>query len=283
MRASTPTAEIRRTYRGPLVLLCTMRPVLFAIVLLCATASSASAHVEILSPTPRYTLAETSGGANKACPCGAGLSNRLCNVDGDRNDSNRAAPAKITALISGETLTLRFDEYVGHTGRYRVAIDYNGADLADFNANILVDMEDPAGSAGNIGDGSIWEISVPLPDFSCDNCTLQLIQVMDGNTTDPVPDPIGRSSYYACTDIVLTGGDAYPPGQDNLSVEPGAPDAGPGGNTGGDDDAGGGNGGGNGGNGGGVQGGCQTAPSSTWLAAFGILLVLGLGRRRRSL
>jgi MYXO-CTERM domain-containing protein len=182
--------------------------VLFSLVLCCMTAGAAEAHIELLSPTPRYTIAES--GDNKACPCGTGTSNRLCNVDGERSDSNRAVEARVTTLDSGSMLTLRFEEYVGHTGRFRVAIDYEGADLEDFNSNILLDIPDPAGSTGNIGQGSIWEIEVPLPDVACDECTLQLIQVMNGNTVDPVLDPVGKSSYYTCADIKLVGGAPLP-------------------------------------------------------------------------
>jgi hypothetical protein len=42
-----------------------------------------------------------------------------------------------------------------------------------------------------------------VPETPCDNCTLQVIQMMDGNMDDPVPDPVGRSSYYQCADIVI--------------------------------------------------------------------------------
>ena len=180
----------------------------FSILCCCLLAGTAEAHIELFSPTPRYTIAES--GDNKACPCGLGSSNRLCNVDGDRSDPARAAEARVTTLDSGSTVTLRFEEYVGHTGRYRVAIDFDGADLEDFNNNILVDIPDPSGADGNIGQGPIWEIDVPLPDVACDNCTLQLIQVMNGNTADPVLDTVGVSSYYTCADIKLVGG-ATPP------------------------------------------------------------------------
>lgn len=189
-----------------------MRTTLLALLLSCVLAATADAHIELLEPVARYPLSVS--GDNKACPCGLGQSNRLCDVEGDRSDPDRSTD-RVTTLTAGTTVTFRFDEYVGHAGRYRVAIDYDGADLDDFNENILVDIPDPSGSAGNTGQGSIWEIDVPLPNIACDNCTLQLVQMMDGNTTDPVPDPAGRSSYYTCADIVLIGGtgtaDAGPP------------------------------------------------------------------------
>ena len=157
----------------------------------------AAAHINLLSPPPRYS----GDSGNKACPCGVGLSNRFCDVEGDRSDADRSA--QVTTLVAGSKLVLRFDEYIGHAGRYRIAFDVDGADQADFDAHILVDIPDPAGNTGNSGQGSIWEIEVPVPNAPCDRCTLQLVQMMDGNTDDPVPTPIGRSSYYQCADIVI--------------------------------------------------------------------------------
>ncbi len=231
-----------------------MRTTLLIALFTVASVSTADAHIELLSPTARYTIAES--GDNKACPCGLGDSNRLCNIPEDRSDPNRSD--RVTTLTAGGTVTVRFSEYVGHSGRYRVAIDFDGADLDDFNDNILLDVPDPPGSAGNTGDGSIWEFEVQLPDMECDNCTLQLIQMMDGNTTDPVPDPVGRSSYYTCADIILAGGN-------------GGPDAGPGvdaadGGGNGDDDG----------------CGCRTvSPSSGW-PVLGVLLMLAWRNRKRN-
>jgi MYXO-CTERM domain-containing protein len=237
------------------------RITLFSVVLCCMIAGDASAHIELFEPTPRYTIAES--GDNKACPCGLGSSNRLCNVDGDRSDPDRAGDARVTTLQSGSTVTFRFEEYVGHTGRYRVAIDYDGADLEDFNNNILVDIPDPAGAEGNIGQGAIWEIEVPLPDVACETCTLQLIQVMNGNTADPVLDTVGVSSYYTCADIKLVGGTPMP----DAGAVGGGADAGdapppPSQPTGGC--------------------GCQAGGNTTSaLASLGLLMAIGFAWRRR--
>jgi hypothetical protein len=58
-----------------------------------------------------------------------------------------------------------------------------------------------------MGQGSLWEYQVQLPNMTCDNCTLELIQVMDGDMTDPVPDPSTRGgTYFQCADIVLADG-----------------------------------------------------------------------------
>ncbi len=231
-------------------------------------ATPAQAHIELIEPPARYDI-NVNPIANKACPCGVSVNNdpnnnRTCAVDGDRNDPKRSN--NVTTLLMGSTLKVRFKEYVAHSGRYRIAIDMDGADLADFNSNILLDEMDPPTDTGNTGNGNNWEFEVTLPNQACDNCTLQLIQVMDGMMDTPVPDPVGRSSYYTCADIKLV---------EELGTEP---DAGTGG---------GGNGGGGGGNGGGgngtATGGCQIggsqAPSTSFL--LGLALFVFLGHRRR--
>jgi MYXO-CTERM domain-containing protein len=49
----------------------------------------------------------------------------------------------------------------------------------------------------------VWEFDVQLPDMTCDDCTLQVIQVMQGGTENPVADPAPLSTYYTCADIRL--------------------------------------------------------------------------------
>jgi len=117
--------------------------------------------------------------------------------NGVQSDPNRSS--NVTTYAAGQTITVEFDEYIGHTGRIRVAFDPDGADLADFNAHVLADIPDPS------GDGGRKTIQVTLPDTPCARCTLQLIQVMNGNTRDPIANPTGASTYYDCADIVLTG------------------------------------------------------------------------------
>ena len=166
--------------------------------------SLAWAHIGIECPPARYP---SNGFANnKDCPCGVGTGGTTCT--GDRSDPDRST--RVTEYAPGETITVAWHEVVGHSGRFRIAFDDDGADLDDFNANILLDIEDPPGQAGNTGLGDLWEVEVTLPSTPCDNCTLQLIQVMNGNTAVPVSDPTGMSTYYQCADITLalpdTGG-----------------------------------------------------------------------------
>jgi hypothetical protein len=186
-----------------------------------AVSPAAQAHIRLLEPTARYDVVGENG--IKSCPCGQGTSNRTCDAMANSSDPNRSA--RVTRAEAGSVLTLRFEEYVGHDGTYRVAFDDDGAEIVDFNANILVPMvTDPPGNMGNVGEGTIWEIDVTLPDMTCDNCTLQLIQAMNGQQTTPVVDPSGFGTYYTCVDLELvapgTLGDGDPM-DDPDDMEPG--------------------------------------------------------------
>lgn len=171
-------------------------------------AADAAAHIRLSDPLARYEITGSDTGI-KGCPCGlatgGGNSNRTCNVEMDGSDPARDDD-RASTFPAGSTITLKFEEYVGHAGRYRVAFDPDGADFDDFNANVIHDETDPSGSDGNIGDGTKWEIEVTLPDTPCDNCTLQLLQVMAGGTENPVDSSklATLSTYYACIDLTLT-------------------------------------------------------------------------------
>ncbi len=173
------------------------------------TPGVASAHIELTEPIARYEVQGETG--IKGCPCGiatgGGNSNRTCNVEMDGSDGNRDEARAFTA-VAGSSVVLKFKETVGHTGKYRVAFDPEGADFNDFNANVLVEEDDPNGSMGNVENGNNWEIAVTLPDTPCTNCTLQLIQVMDPSTLGGTVDGsklANMSTYYTCVDLVLTG------------------------------------------------------------------------------
>jgi len=169
----------------------------------------AAAHIHLLEPLPRYP--DAVAGENKNCPCGVGTAGRTCGKPEERSDPNRSTD-RSTALLGGSMLTVRLSEYVGHSGRFRVAFDPEGADVADFNQHILTDIADPEGKLGNTGNGSLWEISAQLPNIDCKGCTLQVVQVMNGDTVDPVADTVGQSTYYQCADLELTRDPSLPEG-----------------------------------------------------------------------
>jgi predicted carbohydrate-binding protein with CBM5 and CBM33 domain len=144
-----------------------------------ALPNTASAHIALVDPPPRTT-------DQKEGPCGQAGSTRGANV---------------TVLEPGATITVRWNETINHTAHYRIAFDVDGND--DFVPPSGRDdlNNSPAVLADGIADmrGGSYTYQVTLPDVECENCTLQLIQVM-----------YEGGNYFQCADIALRrgGGDA---------------------------------------------------------------------------
>ena len=185
----------------------------FAVVLLSVPAR---AHLGLTDPPARYGPEIL-----KDAPCGMAGGTRT--------------PFVVRAE-AGSVLEVRFEEYVDHPGHYRVAFDDDGDD--DFVDPTCVehcesrdDPEDPVFAPDDTGtvlmdfipDGDREvTLRVPLPDVVCDNCTLQVIQVM----YDKRPITVGGNDiYYQCIDLELYA----PPGETEDAgpgVDAGAVDAG---------------------------------------------------------
>lgn len=175
-------------------------PLAAVAVLVCAVSfpAAAGAHLELLEPPARYDK-----NTIKNAPCGAG--------DGERSED-------VTTYQAGETITVEWDEYVDHPGHFRIAFDEDGAD--DFESpacesdcsttepkvelynNETVLLDDIADD-----NGGTYTADVELPDVTCDQCTLQVIQVMYDKPPYEIP---GDDIYFACADLELVdsgGGD----------------------------------------------------------------------------
>jgi MYXO-CTERM domain-containing protein len=149
-------------------------------------ASHAGAHIDLTSPAPRHA----GGTEQKVGPCGIAGSVRGPNI---------------TTYAPGETITVTWDETVPHPGHFRISFDEDGDDgfvnpatVDELNSapTVLVD-----GIADKDGTQSYTQ-EVTLPNIECDNCTLQLIQVMsDKPPYDPTP--AGNDIYFRCADLIL--------------------------------------------------------------------------------
>lgn len=226
------------------------------------TPSIAAAHIQITSPAPRSTTV---------------LKQRHCGATGSLR-------ANVHTVLPGSMLHLVWDEYVQHTGWFRISFQQNGDTFeippasngktgsgaaSNYPTEDLTGKTDPGTGSLIIADRIMHpalSYDVPLPNVECNSCTLQLIQMMTDKppyTTDTASDDI----YFACVDLVLSAS---------------APDAGGGGGGGGGGDGGGGGGGGGdagtGGGPGGSSGGCNAAGGSPGLL---VLALAGLARRRR--
>jgi hypothetical protein len=173
-----------------------LRPLVLASFCLAAVSvsSTASAHVRFEYPTPRYP--NPTGGFDN----GMNIKDGPC---GKANDSRATDASRITELESGATITVRYRETIGHDGFYRISFDDDGQDAFEpppLSRDDIVTAPTDVVLKDNIPDGAgdVYETEVTLPDIECDNCTLQLIQVMVDSQTWP------RSEiYYTCADITL--------------------------------------------------------------------------------
>lgn len=156
------------------------------------------AHVDLSAPNPR-AHGQTEGNL-KSGPCGQTANARTGNL-------NVFAP--------GETITVTWNEYIDHPAYYRVAFDDDGDDgfvmrtdgqtnptaddpraveaALDMDAEILaIVTEENDTTAGTSTD--IRSVDVTLPNITCENCTLQVIQYMYNNP---------GQGYFQCADIAL--------------------------------------------------------------------------------
>jgi MYXO-CTERM domain-containing protein len=216
----------------------------FASLLACSLVlapATAVAHIALTNPVVRTQ-------DQKIGPCGAAGSVRGSNV---------------TVLEPGAMIEVRWTEPINHPSHYRISFDLDGQDFTVPNAfmdftqteNVLVD---------NIPDGGgPYSQMIQLPAEPCENCTLQLIQMM----YDKAPYGDGNDIYFQCADIALRVGGG--PGPDGGTGNPGNGDAG----IGGDPD-------------GTISGGCSTSGAAAHSSLIlGLLGATGLAfarRRRRS-
>jgi hypothetical protein len=158
-------------------------------------------------------------GELKAGPCGKAGGTRGTNV---------------YTYSSGQKITVTVVETIPHPGYFRFAFDNDGDDAFIEPASIKpIDPSrkcpnDPTDRCGvsdfynspavlpgmdnlnphltaAFGTRYTWEVS--LPDVECNNCTLQLIQIMEDDLThgpyDPTPGVGVADIYHQCIDIVL--------------------------------------------------------------------------------
>jgi hypothetical protein len=181
-----------------------------------AVALPASAHICLEAPVSRIGPSCGIGAAQKPGPCGI----------------NTRSTRYVTEFRPGETITVTLNETVDHPSHYRIAFNPNGSEFEDPANKDDKDGKKPFVLLDGIMDESAarQSVKVTLPNMTCDNCTLQLIQVM----YDKTGNGFGNDDiYYACADIVLKGAPAgdVAPGDAGGGVARPAPDAGTGANV----------------------------------------------------
>jgi len=194
-------------------------------------ASAASAHISL-----------EKGGTHISRDGDANLKDGPCGLAGSTRGTH------IYAYKPGQTITVSLIETIAHPSYFRFAFDndgddafmeprsirpidptrpcpFNAADKCDStgdfynNTAVLPGMDDlDEHLAGGIDTwGKMFSWQVTLPNVTCTNCTLQVIQVMQDTIHgaynpvpgDPADQPYVADIYHQCIDLVL---DASAPG-----------------------------------------------------------------------
>lgn len=149
------------------------------LALILGAPSLALAHIRLDAPKGRDTPNLKTG------PCGA---------------SSAGVPQELEGWTAGATVTIEYTETIDHPSHYRVALSREGestfidpedADDKETDGNELRDdIEDL-----DEGNNRAGTFEVVLPDEPCENCVLQLMQIMYDKPSAPF--------YYQCADVVI--------------------------------------------------------------------------------
>lgn len=133
--------------------------------LILGLAQQAWSHARLMAPLPR-----SNADNNKVGPCG-----------------RVAKTANPTVLTAGQQLTVNWEETIDHPGRYILAYSVdNDVTFTTINANL------PDTQGGALPHR--YTTTITVPNVTCTNCTLRLIQSMEEN-------PAAPTFYYSCADV----------------------------------------------------------------------------------
>jgi hypothetical protein len=176
--SSSSSVHLRR-WRRPLGL-----AALASTALLLSIPGDAQAHIRLLQPAS-WVVEDNLGNPQKDGPCGG---------------SSVTETGDVTTFRAGETITVQWQETVGHSGHFRISLARDRADLID----PVVETSNGDGVSGNsisaeimkpvaypvLADGLFaredvsgpepepFTTTVTLPDEPCEDCTLQVEQFM---------------------------------------------------------------------------------------------------------
>ncbi|MEY2936067.1 MAG: hypothetical protein RL033_6816 [Pseudomonadota bacterium] len=191
-----------------------------AIVL--AQSAPAHAHFRLLNP-PTWVEEDALGSPQKDAPCGG---------------ENGGVPTDVISTYrAGSTIQVTWQETVAHPGHFRIAVARDRSELVDpvvttSNGNgttgvsltaevatipaypVLVDgIFDRTSVAGP--EEEPFKVEVTLPEFTCEKCTLQVVQFMANH--------LPGYFYHHCADVRLIAADAELPlgaGGSSTTAEP---------------------------------------------------------------
>jgi hypothetical protein len=163
------------------------------LTLLAGTPDEAAAHICLDFPVSRAGAECVVRTPQKIGPCGINERSEHLNV-----------------FRPGATIEVVIRETINHPSHYRISFNPNGQEFRDPVAIDDVESGDPHVLLDGIVDeeDAVQTVRVTLPDVECEDCTLQLIQVMydkQGNGFAGRQSEEGGNDdlYYSCADIAL--------------------------------------------------------------------------------
>jgi hypothetical protein len=175
-----------------------------------AWSADASAHLQLMTP-PSWIEEDSLGNPQKTAPCGG------------EGESERSGI--ISTYRASSTIEVSWQEGVGHPGHFRISLARDRAEFREptvqttngdgvTGVSLSADIEDPP-SYPVLQDGLFpramvlgpqaepFKVQVKLPDFTCERCTLQVVQFMAQH--------LPGYFYHHCADIRLLAADADVP------------------------------------------------------------------------
>ena len=194
--------------------------ILLGVIVASSLSSVADAHFVLVSPAASM-VQNRLGDPQKIAPCGGVSANPARGTPPNPGVPTNAS----TQLTGGTTLHVLIQETVFHPGHYRVALARTMAQLPvdpvvttrdsergpwSVSAAIQNPTEAPVLADGLFAHTerpmSLHEADVPIPNITCVNCLLQVIQFMadHGKNAD------GDYSYHHCAVVNITADPAKP-------------------------------------------------------------------------
>ena len=194
--------------------------ILLIVVAVASFASVADAHFVLVSPAASL-VQNRLGDPQKIGPCGGVSAN-----PGRGTPANPGTPSNaVTQLTGGSTLHLLVQETVFHPGHYRVALARTAAQLPPDPVvttrdsdrgpwSVSATIQDPP-MAPVLADGlfahterpmGLHEADVQIPNITCVNCLIQVIQFM----AEHAKNADGDYSYHHCAVVNITADAAKP-------------------------------------------------------------------------
>lgn len=177
----------------------------FALLGTLGVTSSASAHFKLTSPAS-WLKEDAQGNPQKVSPCGVA------------EGTTTGLSGEVTTYHAGETIMVEWTDTIAHPGHFRIALAEDRKDLKDpdikqdaqcsydeslvpkeASGNVLADgVAFRSRNGFNAQAGMKFTQPVTLPDKPCDNCTLQVMQVMENDIQ-----AISNCYYLHCANIKI--------------------------------------------------------------------------------